>query len=42
MRENLNAQKRKLEKIKEKKLGLLGELGINEKYKAELSKKKIE
>ena len=41
MREKQQMQKRKIEKIKEKKLGTLGDLGIDAKYKAELAKKKV-
>lgn len=41
MREKQENERLKLERIKREKLQLLNELGIPDKYKAELSKKKI-
>eukprot|EP00357_Protocruzia_adherens_P001936 CAMPEP_0115024322 /NCGR_PEP_ID=MMETSP0216-20121206/33126_1 /TAXON_ID=223996 /ORGANISM="Protocruzia adherens, Strain Boccale" /LENGTH=530 /DNA_ID=CAMNT_0002398273 /DNA_START=28 /DNA_END=1620 /DNA_ORIENTATION=+ len=42
IREQEVAMKKKLETIKQKKLGTLGEVGIPQKYKAQLARKKVE
>jgi len=42
VRQKQDSEKRKLESIRQRKLGELKEIGINDKYKAELAKKKIE
>lgn len=42
MRQKLDEDKQKLEQIKGKKLGELSNIGIADKYKAELSRKKIQ
>ncbi len=41
MRQRQEDEKRKLEEIKVKKLTNLGELGVPDKYRAELNRKKI-
>lgn len=41
VRQKLDAEKRKLEQIKKRKLTHLEEVGIEDKYKAELARKKI-
>lgn len=41
VREKQENERLKLEQIKQKKLGLLNEIGIPEKYNVELGKKKI-
>lgn len=42
VRQEQEAQKRKLEHIKQKKLEEMGSLGIPDKYKADLAKKKVD